>query len=178
MYLLYLCLTHSNEYTRTLHCLSASLNRPMSMSMISFLRTISFTKHLHCFASFEFYWFTYIFANLRRHWSYVLAKTIKFASYYFSFPGSLRLPGAEEPGAGSPHGGPQGDHTQDPLRAVQVSRTGPSPQISHVICLIRFDKLREMMGGPRDYRVSWKWHTFEYLLIKWRFCACNTSFLG
>ena len=34
--------------------------------------------------------------------------------------GSLRLPGSEEPGAGSPHGGPQGDHPQDSLRAIQV----------------------------------------------------------
>ena len=37
-----------------------------------------------------------------------------------SFLGSLRLPGPEEPCAGAPHGGPQGDHTQDPLREVQV----------------------------------------------------------
>ena len=76
----------------------------------------------------------------------------------YSCPGPLRLPGTEEPGAGSPHGGPQGDHAQDPLRAVQVRRAGrgvnPLKHQTNVICFIRFDKLREMMGGPRDYRVS------------------------
>ena len=53
VYCLVLCLAHSNECTRLHLCLSASLNRPMSMSMISFLRTIRLTKHLHWFASFH-----------------------------------------------------------------------------------------------------------------------------
>ena len=88
-YWLVLCLTYSNEYTRTLHCLSASLNRPMSMSMISFLRTISFTKHLHCFASFEIYWFTYLQILGVIGVSCVLAKNSKncviiFLIYYIS----------------------------------------------------------------------------------------------
>ena len=73
------------------------------------------------------------------------------------FSGSLRLPGPEELGAGSSHGGSQGDDTQDTLREVQV-RSASVIYLSHTLkcdtCLVRFDKLREMMGGPRDYRVS------------------------
>ena len=43
---------------------------------------------------------------------------------FILFSGSLRLPCSEELGAGSSHGGPQGDDTQDPLRAVQVRSAG------------------------------------------------------
>ena len=39
---------------------------------------------------------------------------------HFKIAGPLRFPGSEKPGASSPHGGSQGDHSQDPLWEIQI----------------------------------------------------------
>ena len=135
----------------------------MSMSMISFLRTIIFTKHLHCFASFEFY-SLYSYLQIWGVIGVMLLLNICVMRFISNF--IFRIT------ATSLLWGTlcwlitwrtsRRRHTRSITRGSGEECGCNTIRSSNVICFIRFDKLRDMMGGPRDYRVS-QCHILRYM---------------
>ena len=158
----------------------------MSMSMISFLRTISFTKHLHCFASFEIYWFTYL-----QIWGVIgvmfLQKKLEYLRHIIS---NLLM---SRTTATSWHWGTwcwltTWRTSRRPRTRSTTSGSGEKGRAnspSSYLILLMWFVLSGLTSSERWWEVPgttgsvYEWHNFlEYLWILSRFCAYNTSFLG